>query len=131
MAGRKAAGGAGVTVVLAAVSGALINELHGGWPWWVASAGVVLASAAVATWSALRDPNSGSAGKAVGDGAVSIDGHATAKNVKHVFRGPGSSEPQPADGGTGRGAFRVGGDLTVDGDFVTDIELTNPPEGSP
>jgi hypothetical protein len=46
--------GTGVAVVMSAVSGALVNELHAGWPWWVASAVVVLASAGLAMWLVAR-----------------------------------------------------------------------------
>ena len=52
-----AAWGAGVTVVLVAISGALINELHQGWPWWLAAGAVVLASAALSAWLTLRVPS--------------------------------------------------------------------------
>jgi hypothetical protein len=47
---RGAIWGAGLGVVLAAVSSVLINKLDAGWPWWVASAVVVLASAGIAMW---------------------------------------------------------------------------------
>jgi hypothetical protein len=41
-----------VAVVLAAVTGALVNELHGGWAWWLACTVVVAASATLAMWLA-------------------------------------------------------------------------------
>jgi hypothetical protein len=49
MSRRQLVWGTGTTVLLAAASGALINELHQGWPWWLAAvvvtgAGVVLAA---------------------------------------------------------------------------------------
>jgi Na+/melibiose symporter-like transporter len=46
--------GSAATVVLAGVSGGLINELHGGWGWFVAAGAVVLASAIVTAWLAMR-----------------------------------------------------------------------------
>lgn len=42
--------GAGAAVVLGSVNGALINELHGGWPWWAGAA----AGTAIAAWLAVR-----------------------------------------------------------------------------
>jgi hypothetical protein len=55
---RKAVWGAGVGVALAAASSALINELNAGWPWWIAAAVAVLASAALTSWLAA-DSQSG------------------------------------------------------------------------
>jgi hypothetical protein len=53
--GRRAgAVGTAVTVLLAGASSALINELHGGWPWWVAAGGVVVISAVLSGWLAVR-----------------------------------------------------------------------------
>jgi hypothetical protein len=46
--------GSTATVVLTGVSGALINELHGGWGWIVAAAAVVLMAALLTGWLALR-----------------------------------------------------------------------------
>ncbi|WP_328475657.1 hypothetical protein OHA21_19895 [Actinoplanes sp. NBC_00393] len=45
---RQVVWGAGVGVVLSAVVGALVNELHAGWPWWIACAVVVLGAALLA-----------------------------------------------------------------------------------
>ena len=38
--------GSGGLIVLGSVAAALINELHGGWGWWIAAGLVVLAWAA-------------------------------------------------------------------------------------
>lgn len=63
--------GAGVAVVLSAVSGALINELHGGWYWWVACSITVVAAAALSMWRTNQSMSdqatdaSGSAGPAI------------------------------------------------------------------
>lgn len=62
MSRRQIAWGTGTTVLLAAASSALINELHQGWPWWLAAVvasgiGAVLA----ARLSAERPVTSGSA----------------------------------------------------------------------
>jgi hypothetical protein len=65
---RLAAWGAGASVVLASVSAALINELHGGWQWWTATTGVVLITAALSAWLALRGTRS--EGDRLGPGAV-------------------------------------------------------------
>jgi hypothetical protein len=51
---RGVAWGSATTVVLAAISAALINELHGGWGWWVAAIAVVAVSATYAGWLATR-----------------------------------------------------------------------------
>ena len=53
---RAVAIGGATTVILAGVSSALINELHGGLPWWIATAAVVLLSAVVSGWLAWRTP---------------------------------------------------------------------------
>jgi hypothetical protein len=56
---RLAAWGAGAAVILTAVSTALINELHGGWRWWVAASGAVFMTAVLAGWLALRGVGGG------------------------------------------------------------------------
>jgi hypothetical protein len=43
----------GVAVVLGAVNSALINELHGGWPWWLAAIVVTALGAVLAGWLAI------------------------------------------------------------------------------
>jgi len=47
MSRRQVGWAAGFAVVLSAVSGAVINELHQGWPWWVAAVAVTGVGAAL------------------------------------------------------------------------------------
>ncbi|MEU7908003.1 hypothetical protein [Actinoplanes sp. NPDC049118] len=56
MSARGSAWGAGVLVVMATVTGALTNELHGGWYWWVADAVATLAAATLAIRLAGASP---------------------------------------------------------------------------
>src|SRR5690349_23723124 len=49
--------GAGAAVVLSAVSGALINELHQGWPWWIAAIIVTGTGAVLAGRLAAGSPD--------------------------------------------------------------------------
>jgi hypothetical protein len=60
-------------VVLAAANSAVINELHGGWPWWAAAGVLTLAGAWLAGWL-----SAGAAGEdgstEVGPGAVYVGG---------------------------------------------------------
>ncbi|MGI5214944.1 hypothetical protein [Plantactinospora sp. CA-290183] len=107
--------GSGVGVVLAVVSGGLVNELHGGWPWWMAAAVVTLAAATLAAWLATA-----------GGGQVQVDeggvyaGRNVDGRVRTRVRGAGSSS-QRRGGGTriGRGAVGAGQDVT--GDVDTDV----------
>lgn len=72
MSRRTIAGwGAGSLVVVGAVAAALINELHGGWGWWVAAAVVVMVWAAGTGWLAYQVGGSGGVGQ--GAGSVSAD----------------------------------------------------------
>jgi hypothetical protein len=80
-------------VVLAAASGALINELQAGWPWWVAAAFVVLVSAGLASWLAA------------GSGPAGDDQRA------------GSAQQQARHVRIGRGAIRSGRDIKIDGSY--------------
>lgn len=75
---RTIAAGSGVAVILTAVSGALINELHGGWGWWVATGGVVLVAAGLTCWLALRS-----------DEGPSREAHPTVIVASHVDENPG------------------------------------------
>lgn len=62
--------GAGGAVVLTAVTTALVNELHGGWPWWVACGVTVIIWAVLAMWLASRDPTHSDRSLRVGVGGV-------------------------------------------------------------
>jgi hypothetical protein len=55
---RSVVVGTGLAVVLTAISAALINELHGGWGWWVTTAVAVGISAVLASWLASRTTTS-------------------------------------------------------------------------
>src|SRR5438105_3247741 len=106
-----AAWGAAVSVLLAAVSAALINELHGGWPWWVAAGGVVLGSAALAAWLALRATGQGGdrldagAVKAARDIQGNVETHAISPD-------PPSFSADPTGGDQlGPGAVKAGRDI--------------------
>jgi hypothetical protein len=111
---RVAAWGAGVTAVMAGVSAALINELHRGWPWWVAAGVVVLVAAALSTWLTLRtaadrggDRLGAAAVKAVRDIGGSVETHASG----------GAPLPGiPSAGGDqlGVGAVKAGRDIRGD-----------------
>jgi uncharacterized membrane protein len=50
--------GSAVGVVLSSVSAALINELHGGWGWWLATAVAVGVTAVFTGWMAGRSTKS-------------------------------------------------------------------------
>jgi hypothetical protein len=113
-----AAWGAGVTVVLAALSGALINELHEGWPWWLAAGAVVLVSAALSAWSALRVP-SDRGGDRLAAGAVKA-GRDIHGSVATSVRGPAVSSDGPAQGegdqldpGSVKASRDIRGDVTT------------------
>jgi len=112
--------GAGVTVVLAAVSAALINELHAGVAWRIAAIAVVLLSAGISAWLAYR-----SSGPTQGDrlaaGAIKagrdIRGGATTKvRGRVVNRSPTGA----AGDDIGLGAVKAGRD--IDGDASTDVD---------
>ena len=72
--------GAGVGVVLAAASSALINELQAGWPWWVAAGLVVLASAVLTSWLAASGQSAVSSQSA--DGQSTVSGQQTGPSVR-------------------------------------------------
>jgi len=57
MSRRQLVWGAGATVLLAAASSALINELHQGWPWWLAAVVVTGAGAVLAARLAAGPPD--------------------------------------------------------------------------
>ncbi|MBY8873209.1 hypothetical protein K7640_15340 [Micromonospora sp. PLK6-60] len=54
MSRRRVGWGAGAAAVLAAVNSAVINELHAGWPWWIAAVLVTAAGAGLAAGLAVR-----------------------------------------------------------------------------
>ncbi len=118
-----AALGAGVTVALTALSGALINELHQGWPWWVAAGAVVLSSAAVSVWLTLRAPDDGG-GDRLGAGAVKAGRDIGGSVATHVYGQAASSNEAPSAHRDQLGPGAVKADRDVRGDVRTN---TNPP----
>jgi|SRR6185369_15353670 len=118
--------GAGVGVVLAAVSGVLTGELAAGWPWWVADAVVVLASAALAVWLASGGP-AGSlrlgAGALFAGRDLRVGGSADLR-----VRTTGAPPPPAGTGSTelGPGAVNAGRDLTIDGDLRSVVDDSPP-----
>jgi len=117
--------GAGGTVVLAALSGALINELHQGWPWWLAAGAVVLTSAALSAWLTLRVP-SDHQGDQLAGAAVKAGRDIQGRVTTHAD-GPAASSggPSPAEGDQlGPGAVKAGRD--IGGDVTTNVGTTPP-----
>ena len=91
--------GAGVGVALSALTAALINELHGGWPWVVASVLAVAASAALTMWMvSANGPPSG--------GPVRVEAGAVwaGRDIEATVRTEGAASAQPD---TVSGAWRV------------------------
>jgi hypothetical protein len=128
---RTAAWGAGVGVVLAAASGALINELQAGWPWWVAAAFVVLVSAVLTGWLTARtqDPASDGQPQAVptriGPGAMRAGRDIKIRGslrTSGLSSGPGisfgSRETSPSPGLDVQG-LDAGRDVSIRGDVDT------------
>jgi hypothetical protein len=114
MSRRQLAWGAGVAVVLASVSGAVINELHQGWPWWVAAAAVAVTGAILAGWLTSGSVDSG---PRVGRGAV-VAGRDLGGKVRTDGSTPDSStEVSPP--GIGPGAVVAGQDITSTADIDT------------
>jgi hypothetical protein len=115
-----------VTVVMAALSGALINELHQGWPWWLAAGAVVLVSAGLSAWLTLRAPSDGERDR-LAAGAV-LAGRDIHGSVATRVHGPTDSSggPAPAEGDQlGPGAVMAGRDIRGD---VTTTTSTNSPQ---
>jgi hypothetical protein len=114
VAGRRVAWAAGIAVVLAAVNSAVINELHGGWPWWVIAGVSTVAGAVLAGWLA-----GGSEGepRRVGGGAV-VAGQDIAGRVRtdgsRRTGFTGVSGP-----GVDPGAVVAGRDITSEADIDT------------
>ncbi|WP_131746935.1 hypothetical protein [Frankia sp. Cppng1_Ct_nod] len=121
---RGATWGAGVGVILGAVSGVLTGELAGGWPWWVADAVVVLGSVLLAMWLASGD---GSPERLRVDRGGLFAGRNITIGGSANLRAPSSGTPEPppdgpdADRIVGPGAMAAGRDLTIGGDLNTDV----------
>jgi hypothetical protein len=108
-----AAWGAAASVVLTGISAALINELHGGWGWWVAASAVVLITALLAGWLALRAAGRG--GDRLAAGAVKADRDITGNVETHFAEGSFSEGGVLADGDQlGPGAVKAGRDIRGD-----------------
>lgn len=116
--------GAGVGVVLTTVSGALANELNGGWQWRVACAGFVLVSAGVAMWLASSTEALAARRTKVGTGAVFAGRTMKIGGSVRISRQPAEATP-PSVGGSepawevGPGTVAAGRDLEVNGDVET------------
>jgi cobalamin synthase len=119
---------AAAVVVLAAVSTSLINELHHGWPWWLAAGAVVLVSAGLAAWLALRSPP-GKTGDRLGLGAVKA-GRDIIGNVRTGVVARHQSETKPGMAGDDLGSGAVKADRDIRGDVRTDVieQHKEPPE---
>ena len=124
-----AAGGAGVTVVLAALSAALINELHQGWPWWLAAGAVVLAGAVISSWLAWRTPD-GQTRDRLGAGAVKASRDIVGAVTTEVHGPtPASETAAPTEGDQlGPGAVKAGRDIR--GDVSTTTRTDPAPQPS-
>lgn len=117
------ASGAGVTVVLAALSGVLINELHHGWPWWLAAGGVVLVGAVLSSWLAWRTTG-GQTGDRLAAGAVKAGRDIVGGVTTHVH---GIATPSEAATGAegdqlGPGAVKAGRNIQGDVKTTTGID---------
>jgi hypothetical protein len=111
---RQVGWGAAVAVVLGAVSGAVINELHHGWPWWVAAV-VVTGMGAVLAGRLASGPAGD--GQRVGPGAV-----VAGRDIAGKVRTSGSAAYGKADAfpsGIGQGAVVAGQDITTTADIDT------------
>jgi hypothetical protein len=100
-------------VVLSVAAAILINELHGGWGWWVAMAVVVVVWAAAVGWQLYRGSVASPGGERLGRGAVRV-GRDVAKGVRtapvHADASSNASTPG-ADRDIGAGAVWVGRDV--------------------
>lgn len=121
MSQRTVAGwGAGLLVVVGAVAAVLINELHGGWGWWVGAVGVVVVWAVGTGWLAYR--SGGFAGVDQSAGSVVADrirGSVRTETAVEGWRGSTPMGMAVDDGGgdvVGEGAVRarlIGGDVSA------------------
>jgi hypothetical protein len=114
--GRRVALAAGIGVVLAAVNTAVINELHAGWPWWVAAGVLTLAGAGLAGWLAV-----GSAGeqRRIGSGAVVAGRDIGGRIRTDGSRPTGSAGVLRSGSGVDQGAVVAGRDITGEADIDT------------
>lgn len=128
MTGRGVVWGAGVLMVLAAVTGGLTNELHGGWPWWVAAAVVTVGSAGLTMW--LASATAVGAPVRVEDGGV-YAGRDLRGRTRTRVRGPGTVPAVPPAAGwlIGRGAVGAGRDIISEVSTDVDTGDTVPPPG--
>lgn len=118
MSNRGVAWGASTTVVLAAVNSAVINELHGGWPWWTAASVVTLVAAGLAAWIAAR--SSGGENSLLVEGGGVYAGRDIAGRVRTGHQPP--EVPTSHQQGArliGRGAVAAGRDILRSADIDT------------
>lgn len=86
-------------MALAAVNSALINELHGGWPWWVGAVVVTVLGAVAAAWLA--------GGRSARDDSVEVDSGGVfvgQENAGQIHTAGG--QPPEQRGGTARRVWR-------------------------
>jgi hypothetical protein len=97
--------------VLGGVSAGLINELHGGWGWWVAAGGIVLATAGLTGWLAAR--TGGGGGDRLAAGAVKAGRDIGGPVRTATTRPPAVQSLSEVDGGDslGPGAVKAGRDI--------------------
>lgn len=110
-------------VVVSAAAAVLINELHGGWQWWVSAIVVVLVWAGGAGWLAFQAGGSGEVvqgpGSVVADqimGSVKTETTMTGWFTSPSMGGGAGGDGEEGDGVIGPGAVRaraVGGDVST------------------
>ncbi|TCB90296.1 hypothetical protein E0H26_27375 [Micromonospora zingiberis] len=115
MAGRQVAWTAGVGVTLAAINSAVINELHGGWKWWVACSVLTLAGAVLAGWLAARPMDTQ---QRIGRGAV-VAGRDIGGRVRTDGSAVASVHDLSPALGVNPGAVVAGQDITEQADIDT------------
>ncbi len=118
-------------VVVGGVAAAFINELHGGWQWWVLAGVAVLGWAAGTGWLYLHDhpDTSGSGGRVrVREGGIYTSGSVTggAKTRTRV-RGSAASEPDGSAADVEVGAGGVFADGDIAGGVRTDTGIDHAP----
>jgi hypothetical protein len=120
--------GSATTVVLAGGSGALINELHGGWGWAVAAGAVVLVGAVLTGWLAMRAAEPPAGGDRLGDGAVKAGRDITGAVRTEVAGQPtGNASRGQVGDRLGPGAVKAGRDIRGDVTTHVDSRQTRPP----
>jgi hypothetical protein len=120
--------GAGVTVVLGAVSAALINQVGAGPRWWAAAASVVLISAVLTAWLAFR-ASSTRDGDVLGAGAVKAGRDIEGSVETDVADDSTVLPPSSAAGGDALGLGAVKANGSIHGDVKTRVKASRP--GSP